>query len=309
MNKNAIVFSLNVHNEHSKIYYAMLYQALKTLSKFYLGHYDVVVYYTFTNQNYSFENFAYKDKYNMYKEFGKFVKFIETDYDKRYDTTYVLGQKNLADPWMAKWYHMVKAIELGYDKIFYTDCDVLFYSDVGYLFHQYADDEIAVLFCSANPLLLDTRPVSSGQFVIHKNFFGDTATFFDKVLEKRKILNDRGEHLHSHGKISRDEVLNWYFFNEQHCGQMVFEDNGANFVQFDEMDYVTPAWSNIDKNHLRNMYTLQIVDNNIKIKNVLTSVIHYSLAHVQHMLPVDLLPEKFKAYRKTWIERNRNDLL
>lgn len=269
-------------------YYAMLYHALDTLREHYNGSYDVVVYYAVKDRAVDFKKYFHLGKYNMCDEFD-YVKFIDSDYDDKYDTTFYPAERNTSDPWMSKWYTLAKSFELGYDKVFLMDCDVIFYRDIGYVFSKYPDEAVPCLFCCVHPLLLSTPGVASGQLIIHKKFIGDPATFYNRVLQHRSYLNDKGEEHYRLGNISEFDLKNWYFFNEQHCGQMALEDEHAIFIPLDPADFATPAWSSIEANPENTYYTVEFTREDALVSNVKTSVVHYTAGYGNVMLPKHLL--------------------
>jgi hypothetical protein len=278
-------------------YYGMMWYALKTLESFYDDQYDVVVFYSFGDDKIDFETAKYNSKFNMFQDFP-WVKFIKSDYKERYRIDTVHGDPHLADSYMTKWYNLHKIFDMGYEKVFYTDGDVIFFGDIGYYFEKYSDDKMWVLMegHSVALILLGHQAMMSGQFMLHKSKFEQVGNFFEKCLQKRKQLNERAYSL-LHKRISEQQYKDFIHFNEQYCAQQVFIDHGVEFEELQKEDYTT--------HHTYNeTHKIEVVDGEVRYLDVNTKVMHYSGSKSAMLLPKELhtpwLAEGHAAFLKRY---------
>jgi hypothetical protein len=283
MNKNALYFTIHIEKPFQMYYYGMLWYALKKLEPFYSGGYDVVVFYSFGDKGISFETAKYNNKFNMYEDFP-WVKFIKSDYNEKYTIHKIHGDPHLADSYMTKWYNLHKIFDLGYEKVFYTDGDIIFFGDIGYYFEKYSQDKMWILHENVSELteiMLGRQPMMSGQFMIHKNLFNKIDNFFEKALEKRKYLNEKAiQYLWDH-KITEQQYKDFIHFNEQYCAQLTFVDHDIEFEELQPEDYTT-------HHRYGSRFKLSVEDGVVKYLDVSTVVMHYSGAKSAMLLPPEL---------------------
>lgn len=144
-NNNVIYFSCYIDGEYALDYYSMLYYALHSLLAVYDNSFDIVVFYSFINCHDDFDQYMHLGKYNLKRDFPN-VNFIKSDYIDNYETSNKFGNTSMSDPWMSKWFHLPKLTEMGYSKIFFIDCDVIFFKNPSYIF-EYSTENIWSLGC------------------------------------------------------------------------------------------------------------------------------------------------------------------
>lgn len=225
MSPNAILFSLYHKSSSNGEYISFLHYALTTLYNHNKNpSFDIVVYMTSDIKDFSF-NFAHLKQFNLIKDFPN-VRFEYSDYA-------------LADGYMAKWYHLEKAFNLGYSKILYLDCDVIFLKDPSYLFDKYSDDKFWCLYEVSTPIterILGCAGMNSGHFLMNRTLFRKVYKFFNSVTLKRISLTEQAVQLLRAGEIEQQELDSFSFFNEQYCAQMVLKDFNIDFEQFDRKE-------------------------------------------------------------------------
>lgn len=223
MNKNVLYYTINIASTEKTEYYSMLYHSLATLKKYYKGDYDVVVFYKAPCfKDFTFEQYCHLNKYKIVEAFP-FVKFIESDYPDK-------------DLWMTKWWHFAKLFEMGYDKVFYLDCDVMFFDDISYFFDRYDDYSVWTIFgmaCDITTPLIGKGGMASGQIMISKMMFDKIPNLYEEVIKQRKKLIAKAKKLNKEGKYTHHQMESAIFFSEQYAGHMAFEKNKIPLDSFD----------------------------------------------------------------------------
>ena len=266
-------------------YYCMVYNAMRTLFKFYDKSFDVVVFYTFPGD---LDKFLHNEQFDIVKDFP-LVKFIKSDYTKKYKMN--RERPYVHDGYMSKWYHLQKSFELGYRKVFFLDCDTVFMKNPSYLFQKYDDKSLWTLSC-VDPvhdmLFPNSLNMNSGQFMIHRNCIKNLLSLYDDIVKKRSYLCKLArETLLKKGLISDGELSGYDYFNEQYCGQMILiEPDNVSYKQFDHMEVIHPAApvefscdGHTIKDNKERQYSVNLNANGIPgIYNISkdTCIIHYS---------------------------------
>ena len=300
MNKNALMFNLHVENKNSMHYYSMLYYALETLEKFYDETFDVIVHYK--TKNFEFEKEFHLGVYNIYRQF-LFPIYIESTYPDQ-------------DGWMSKWYALQKTFELGYEKVFMIDNDIIFYGNPSYMFEKYGNKNVAHVGADGGyGKILERVGIASGNEIIHRKAIHSLDTLFERALEHRKKLIQKSEDLMTNGQISETIHKNFKFFSEQYAGNFAIQDpydpnnipEEKEFVGIKPEDLVTPANCNLEIGGRDNpYYCVNIIDNKIQITDVKTTIIHYSAAHASVMLPNRLFTDHLLNGYNEWVTKIPN---
>jgi hypothetical protein len=266
-------------------YFCMVYNALRSLFKFYDHSFDVLVFYTFPE---NLEQFYHNEKFNLVKDFP-LVQFIESDYIKKYNTNRQRPYRH--DGYMSKWYHLQKSFELGYSKVFFLDCDTIFMKNPGYLFEKYSDGNLWTLSCSDpvhDKLFPDMPNMNSGQFMLDINCIQNVSTLYESIVNKRMWLSNLARtELFDKGLISDGELSGYDYFNEQYCGQMVIlENEDVSYENFDYIEIIHPASpvefaydGNIVQSPNDSLYSVNLNSSGIVgifNINANTCIIHYS---------------------------------
>lgn len=297
MNNNCLYFNLNIKNEHSTVYYAMLYQALESLTTYYDGSFDVVVYY---DCYFNFDDFKYLDKYHL-KNF-EYIKFIESDYSKYYSIDYNLPR--LHDAYICKWYNLAQLFLMKYNKVFFTDCDVLFFKDPSYIFDKYdTNKKIYGLGCFDkvfNILYPNVEPFLSGQLILDFNAVSDWSSFYNKIIELRHHQNNLAEKLYINGNISIDEKKMFQYFNEQYAPFMYLKTHN-DFIYIEPEDYKVVDWRTLDG--INKYFNVSIENNEIILSSIESTVLHYCSGAYSFMLKPYLLANKNENTQAEWINK------
>jgi|TARA_R110002012_G_scaffold289336_2_gene482380 hypothetical protein len=296
MNKNALMFNLHVENKNSMHYYSMLYYALETLEKVYDGTFDVVVHYKI--KNFEFEKEFHLDKFNIYRQF-LFPIYIESAYSDQ-------------DGYMAKWYALQKTFELGYEKVFMIDVDVIFCGNFSYMFEKYGNKNVAHIGSDGWDLdrggyrpILGRKGISSESEIILRKAVQPLDTFFERALEHRRKLIQKSEEMMKNGQVT-EKVHNMFkFFSEQYAGNFAVQDpydpdnipeekkfvsmQHEDLVETDESNYLHPDRFNETNNPP--YYCLNIKDNITRITNIRTKIIHYSTYQAPIYVPKRLFTD------------------
>jgi len=285
MNKNCIYYSMHIENIENLRYFCMVYNAMRSLFKFYDHTFDVLVFYTFPE---NLETFDYKEKFNLIKDFPA-VKFIESDYTKKYKMNRIRPYTH--DGYMSKWYHLQKCFELSYEKVLFLDCDTIFMKNPAYLFTKYANKNLWTLSCSDkihDILFPDIPNMNSGQFMLDISCVSTINSLYESIVKKRLDLSNLARtKLLDKDIISDAELSGYDYFNEQYCGQMVIlETEGVSYNTFDHKEIIHPAApvefsvdGKIVKENPDRHYSVNLNQNGITgIYNINenTCIIHYS---------------------------------
>lgn len=271
MNKNCLCFNIVISDINSIPYYGMLYQALKTLMPFYTEKYDIVVFYDF-NSVIDINTYKYNNNFSLL-EFDK-VKFIQSDYSKKYIITKVMPR--LHDAYISKWYNIGNLFSMGYEKVFFNDCDILFYKNIDYFFQKYNlkntvyglgayDKVFSILYPTIEPFM-------SGQLIIDKTCDINWEAFYTNVIGIRNEQNNLSEKLYRDNIISLEEKNAFQYFNEQYA-PFIYMKKSNTFLHLEENDYHVINWRTLDKQNIR--YKISIKNNNIILNSIDASILHY----------------------------------
>lgn len=280
MNKNALYYSIYLSNINQVDSYSMLYYSLQSIKNFYNNEFDIVVFYSTTDIN--FETYQHLEKYNLIRDFP-FVKFIESDYATKYSNVY-----------MHKWYNFEKVFKLGYDKVFYLDCDVFFTRSISYLFMKYSDHALIGLCEGYTKAIHDVlgRPgLPSGQIIVDKETFLKLDNLYEKILIKQNELIIKAN------KTLTELDANWFIsLSEQYAAQMVFIDSKINIEFMDISDVCFGE----------GLFDIEIKNHEVYIVNIMnTSVVHYFGKNGYLVCPKELHTENMKKLFNSNIVDNK----
>lgn len=220
-NKNVLIFSL-YYRESRDEYLAMNYYALKTLlEKTDTRNFDIIVFYSLEKEK-DLINYNFLKDFNLIKDFQDVI-FIKTKYKD--------------DPYMSKWYNIEKVFQYNYEKVLYSDIDVVFLKNPNTLF-EYPENKTFCIFengyIKRNELILKRKGIQSSLVLIPRENFIRIDNFFEKVVKKRVLLNDLGKKIYEEGKINKKEYTDHCFFSEQYAGLFVFLDHN---IVVDELNH------------------------------------------------------------------------
>lgn len=226
MKKNAIIFNIYHHTNSGGEFISFLHNCLTTLFKSIDNNpsFDVVVFLKSNDDTFSFD-FKHLNQFNIVRDFPN-LKIVYSDYP-------------YTDPYMSKWYHFQKSFEMGYQKVFYFDCDIIFFKNPDFLFEKYSDDYFWCLYADINPYtkaILGYPGISSGQFLMTKTLFDKIPDFFNTLTKKRLELTNKANKYFEEGLISMSDRNNFNYFNEQYCAQEVLKDFKIPIKEIDRYD-------------------------------------------------------------------------
>lgn len=278
-NKNALYFPLGIKRDKMQ-YYCMLHYSLKTLHNYYDNQFDIVV--TVSSPDFDIWKEDYMG-FNLVKDYPN-VKFIKSDYFN--------AEQISKDPVIQKWYDLEKVFELGYDLVFFLDCDTIFYKNVNYLFTKYNNGNVWALHEGYNEQfvkVLNRNGIPSGQVMFPKNIFYSIPNFGQKIIDKQKELI----------KLAREKLdernASWFeTLSEQYSAQMVLADNG----------YYPDALHCTDVCFGRHLYEVEYSEDDILLKvsdNI--AVIHYFGTMNWLFLPKEYLTENELQHRLSRIKQ------
>lgn len=297
MNKNCLYFNLSIQNESRIMYYGMLYQALESLTKYYNHSFDVIVYH---DCYFDFNNFKYLNKYNL-KKF-EYVQFIESNYSKFYNIDW--NTPRLHDVYISKWYNLAELFLMKYNKIFFTDCDVLFFKNPSYLFDKYdTNKKVYGLGCFDkvfNILYPDVEPFLSGQLIIDYNAVPDWLSFYTKIIELRHNQNNLAEKLYINNKISIDEKNAFQYFNEQYA-PFIYLKNYNDFFHIEPEDYKVIDWRTLEG--IKEYFDVHIENDKIILSSIKSTILHYCSGVYRFVLSSHLLETTDSTTKTEWINK------
>ena len=294
--KNCLYYSMFIDNEWDMKYYSMAYYSLKTLSEVYDGSFDVLVFY-YIYDNIDINHFKLNDKYNICTDFD-FVKCVKTDYTNKYNVVRKRPYKH--DSYMSKWYHLQKALQMGYDKIFFLDCDSMFVRNPSDFFNKYENGKLWTLSCidPVNDILYpDIKNMNSGQFIIDSKSIRNKKSLYNNIVKKRMYLSKKGRKLLEAKKIDETMLEGYEYFNEQYCGQFTLMDIG---LKYEELNYeeithpADPVIYRIDGKDINTeewpRYTINLKDTGSYISDIQEKiyVIHYSSGKSIFWVPYEM---------------------
>jgi len=238
--KNVILFNVFLNTEWDYNYISFAHYALTTLYQVSSKecNFDVLLCLSSNDKSFNF-NFSHLNQFNLVSDFSGFSNFriLKHDYN----------DENIDDiVYMCKWYSFEKAFELGYEKVFYCDSDVMFFQDPSYFFDKYDDEHFWTLF---EPEWWVERlgyvTMNAGQCMVHRKLLEPIFSkkskhpFFEACILKKKEMNKRAWKWLVNGDMTKESYLSFKYFNEQYCVQEVLMDNNITLKSFDrdEIDY------------------------------------------------------------------------
>lgn len=314
MNKNVLYYYAHFRDP---VYYSQLYYSLETLTKYYTGGFDVVVYYVTTDNIPNLNSYEHLGKFNLIRDFPE-VKFIRSTYDKDHDV--IDQEKNIIrthDQWMGKWYHLRELYRLGYKKIFILDVDTIFFGNILDFFESHKKTNDA--FCKfvydkiAEEMCFAFKPMNGGQLLFDADLMRSWDSFYDKAIDARITMAKRAEYMCFKGTISENEKNSFFFFNEQFSPQQIFFENGANFTEIPNDILACHYNSNVAVNSGKELFSQQkVYDIKINFKedeneylNVKTKIIHYFTCNSSLYLPKKLRFPYMINDRNNYIRQNK----
>jgi hypothetical protein len=298
-NKYCIYFNLVILRKESLIYYGMLYNALKSLQPYIniSKNYDIIV---FVDCFFDIDSYLYLDKFSI-KEF-EFIKVIKSQYSSRYKIEHDFPRLN--DVFISKWYNLQELFLDNYDKVFFTDCDVLFFNDPGYIFNKYdTSNTIYGLGCYDKVFSLmypNIEPYLSGQILIDRNSVDDWVNFYQNIIEERKKQNYESEKLLSDKAISAQELRSFQYFNEQYAPFMYLKNTNI-FSHLLPEDYKVIDWNTLDG--VDEYFYIKILDNFIELASLKTTILHYCSSALSFILPKYLKISHNEDNQRYWIDK------
>lgn len=266
---NVIYFSLFCRNSKSLEYLSMLCYALETLEKYKTDKFDVVVFYTIPDINLKKHKFL--GNYKIQKRFP-WVKFLQSKYEDK-------------DIHLHKWFNLKDVFALGYNNVFYLDCDIIFSKDPFYVFNRYKGNGIFHLIegeDTAAYKVLGRAGAASGQWIINKDTFSLTSDLYNSIIKIRKELEFKAYEV-----LNKNEYKMFCSLSEQYAAQMALIDQGI------ESKLLSPQDVN-----WHNAYTWVVNAGNVEIKDLeKTAIIHYLGSNAHIVLPKRLLTDRLKHRR------------
>ena len=268
-------FSLYCKDKDNVEYYSMLYYALETLEQFQPLSFDVVVFYSMPGVN--FKQYKHLKKQKIQKRFP-WVKFVKSKY---YDT----------DIHLHKWFNLPYVFDLGYTKVFYLDCDIVFLKDPNSIFSKYNETGIYQLVEGGNtPVskILGKPGAASGQWVINKKTFDKTFNLYNFILKNKQELIEKSKVV-----LDRKTAIWFCTVVEQYAAQ----------VTLNKQNIITRNFEIEDVNwHEIFTYTNGEIKYSDKCK-----IAHYLGCNAHLTLPEDLLTDNLKQ-KKMKVENEFNIL-
>ena len=211
MNKDAIYYTLHMKNEKGLDFYGMLYYSLETLMEFYDGSYDIVVVWSTNADWFDMHDYEYLGKYNIPRDFAAAnIKFVKSDY-------------NDEDVFMHRWYNFERVFEIGYERVFYIDSDVMYFGKPNQLFdrNKYAPGSFYVLTEGSNQIVLDVlerNGAAMGQVLVDRDTFYSVNDLYGNISRMRLELIDKAKRV-----LQNENDCNWFCnLVEQYAAYMVF---------------------------------------------------------------------------------------
>lgn len=298
---NAILYSLYLKENSTKEHYSFLHYSLSTLYRFISDRpsFEVIVFICIEEENFSIATYKHLDRFNLLHDFPQ-VKFVVDGYYKKY--------KDSKDPYMAKWYHIERGFQRGYEKILFLDCDTMFFKDPNYFFEKYSSKYAWVIYEAMAPhtqKVLKTRGINSGQILLHKSMFDKFEDFFENLLKTREEINNVAKNMEKEGLLTSKELSAFCFFSEQYGPQVALLKKGVLLKELDYEDIMYGDPYNNIYNVFRN-FENDTVDV-IRIKNEINGILHYTSGAGHTILPfkyhTTFLQERYQRWLDTGQKR------
>lgn len=266
----------------------LLYNALSTLAQHYNGGFDVIIYYSFCADHMNDTSYKHLKRFSLLSDFPQF-KFIKSDYNIRYKVLNNVKEKTIHSPWMSKWYHLEQTVQLGYDKILFLDCDVCFYNDISKIFNLDTTHTIYTLAgtCDVGDILYPNKMwINSGQLLVNPKRIR-LLNIYDDITIIRSELHTLGEQLFEQKHITSNQLAEYYFFNEQYCAQLYFENLGYKMKMFESIDI-----SRAEEEYAYSQYNMSYINKEFTIANPTSKIIHYHFNNMGLFLPSSMRHDK-----------------
>ena len=275
-------------------YYSMLYTSLLSLEKFYKDTYDIVIYYSSPFDLKKYNHYNNSKKYNLFERFP-YVKFIETDYRSNGEK---VGLDGMHLPFAAfhKWYCLNHICNMGYQNVFFTDCDVIYHDDINILFNKYKPNfnEVYCLRESEQPNIikvLDESGMNGGQHLINAKTIQKNPDFYYRCIYNYNQLIPKA-------KAVLDDYTFKCFMNlaEQYAAQVSFNDCGIKLIPFDCSDIC----------YGEGLYEESIIENRLRIKNIKPKILHYFGINGFKFVPFELMTDEMKKQYNQYVVEKAN---
>jgi len=274
---NAIIYSLYQSNSRPQAeYISMLYYSLKTLyDKSKKINFDIIVFLD-SDSNFDFINYIHLKKFRLIQDYPNVI-FIQSDYSI-----------NKNDGWMAKWYHIEKAFEYNYEKVFYLDVDTRFFGDPNEIF-LYERNKVHANFEAiyhATKVVLERQGMNSGTILLDNFCYKKIPNFYNSMVKTRERLNKKSESHWKKGELSEEEHKHFSFFSEQYGPQFTFLEKN---IEIETLDYQKI-------NHIPGFWSLDITwkdSGDHLITNAPEIILHYSSSSAHAHLPIEFMTENY----------------
>jgi len=277
----ALYFSLYCKDKNNVDYYSMLYHALQTLEKHAPFDFEVVVFYS--TPKFNFHTYNHLGKFNLVKDFP-WVNFYPSEFIKY-----------SKDAQMHKWFNLKYVFQLGYERVFYLDCDVIFSKDPSHIFDEYPKTFgiYHMLEGLDTPIakVLGQAGAASGQWIIDNDTFQMANNLlnnlFDSIVIKRIELRKIAY------KILDKKTADWYCtVDEQYAAQMTLKDKGIPSIAM-HADAVN--WHDVFEVNIKDK-DIEFIDlNNTRVLHYLGHNGYLAVPKYLHTLPMQ---NRLKAYIK-----------
>jgi len=288
---NVFYCCLYIPDDGNMNYYSMLYNSLLTMEEFYDNSYDIVIFY---NSPFDLKKYNHYDndgnRYNLFERFP-YAKFIETDYRKNGAKVGLDGMQ-LPFATFLKWYCLNHICNLGYNNVFYADCDVVYRDNLNILFQKYKPlyDEV---YCLLEGERQHTKSVlgepgfNGGQYLLSCKTIKDKPSFYFNCIENYTKL------MHKAKKVLDEETFKWFMnIADQYAGQVSFRDYKINLLSFDQSDICYGL----------GLYEEIVKDNKLYINNIKPKILHYFGVNGFKFVPQELMTPQMKEQYKNYIK-------
>lgn len=281
MNKDAIYYTLHMKSEKGLDFYGMLYHSLETLMKVYDGSYDIVVVWSTMAEWFDMHDYEYLGKYNIARDFPQ-VKIVKSDYSDE-------------DVFMHRWYNFERVFELGYERVFYIDSDVIYFKKPNELFdkNKYPYGSFYVLTEGSNEIVLTVlqhNGAAMGQVLVDRDTFYSVKDLYANISRMRLELMDRAKQV-----LPNESDCNWFCnLVEQYAAYEVFQQQNIK---------VGGLWLS-DVCFGPECHKFRVVGNDVEFTHMVPSIFHYFGNCGYYVVPDRLRTQNMKDT----FEKNRNIL-
>lgn len=234
---NCLYFSLCATKESNDVYIRMLKNALRGLKNHYdkENGYDVIV---TSNIDIEFPEFDFVEVLRTnYTDLYDVCDYYQT-YDKETFTIEEYLNRNLHSSWMHKWYALEQIVKLGYDRILFSDCDVLINGNLNNIFSLFDEiDDKNIFYASLcrdekfEKYFVSNNTVNSGHFLFRPDKVNKDG-LYELIVKKRKYMDNIMAGAYERNELTVSDLEHFGFFSEQYCAQFYFEECGYNIKMF-----------------------------------------------------------------------------